>query len=109
MPVAETHKSSRLLGGPPLILNIQARLVDQEMKLENAVAGIAVNEEINAEMRRLKEEMEDTVKNLRKEQDDVTKAAYRSHRELQEQSRKFEEVRKQLSDDRTKEAAVLNS
>jgi hypothetical protein len=99
---------SQLLGGPPVTLNIQAQLVDQGMKLENTDAGIAVNEEINAEMRRLKVEMEDTVKNLRMEQDGVMKTAYRSHQEeLRAQSRKFEEAQKQLSDDRTKEMAML--
>ncbi|MCJ1405360.1 hypothetical protein MMC11_008587 [Xylographa trunciseda] len=98
----------QLLGGPPVTLNIQAQLVDQEMNPGNTDAGIAVNEVNNAEMRRLKEEMEDTAKNIREEQDEVVITAYRFHQEeLQAQSREFEEAQKHFSDDRTAELVML--
>ncbi|MCJ1431074.1 hypothetical protein MMC27_000424 [Xylographa pallens] len=99
---------NQLLGGPPVTLNIQAQLVDQGMNLGNTDAGSAVKEVNNTELRRLKDEMEETVKNFREEQDEVMKTAYRSHQEeLEAQSRIFEEAQKQLSDDRTAEMAML--
>lgn len=99
---------SQLLGRSPITLHLQDQLVNQGKKLETTDAGIAVNEEFNVELRRIKEEMAETVENLRKGQDEAMKAAYQSqHEELQAQSRKFEEAQKQLSDDRTKETAEL--
>ena len=101
----------RILNNHPLPLLIQEELIDQHMDISNTSAGEELNREINAHIRRHKEEMhslEERMEQAMKDKDEERKGeleveAQRMQRELE----KFRHDNERLESDHNKEKEKL--
>ena len=88
--IQSTHDIIRMMMvNNPVVLQIQRELVDQHKDIGNTAAGIAINQELNEQMRRHRDELkgvEEEIKQALKEKDEETREELEEERKrLQEQ------------------------